>query len=95
MHTTVAFQGEKGAYSEEAIFHFFGENVQTMPCKSIRDVFKNCEARVVDYGVVPVENSIEGSVFETYDMFLSSSVKAVGEIILRIRHCLIALPDVS
>ncbi len=95
MPTTVAFQGEKGAYSEEAILHFFGSEVQTLPCRSIREVFKNCEARVVDYGVVPVENSIEGSVFETYDMFLSSSVKAVGEIILRIRHCLIALPDVS
>lgn len=91
----MAFQGERGAYSEEAIFSYFGEDVETYPCKTIREVFKNVEARVVDQGVVPVENSIEGSVFETYDMFLSSSVKASGEIILRIRHCLIALPETS
>ncbi|MEM4573249.1 MAG: prephenate dehydratase [Candidatus Caldarchaeum sp.] len=91
----VAFQGEKGAYSEEAVFSYFGENTETVPCKTIREVFKNVEAKVVDHGVVPVENSIEGSVFETYDMFLSSSVKTTGEIILRIKHCLIALPETS
>ncbi|MCS6784122.1 MAG: prephenate dehydratase [Candidatus Caldarchaeum sp.] len=91
----VAFQGEKGAYSEEAIYSYFGEEAETVPCKTIREVFKNVEARVVEHGVVPVENSIEGSVFETYDMFLSSSVKASGEIILRIRHCLISLPETS
>ncbi|MEM0383820.1 MAG: prephenate dehydratase [Candidatus Caldarchaeum sp.] len=95
MKTSVAFQGERGAYSEEAIVSFFGEEAETVPCKTIRDVFKYTEARVVDYGVVPVENSIEGSVAETYDMFLNSSVKVVGEIILRIRHCLIALPETS
>lgn len=91
----MAFQGEKGAYSEEAIFSYFGDDVETVPCKTIREVFKYVEAKVVDHGVVPVENSIEGSVFETYDMFLSSSVRASGEIILRIKHCLIALPETS
>ncbi|MCS6769361.1 MAG: prephenate dehydratase [Candidatus Caldarchaeum sp.] len=95
MQTHVAFQGERGAYSEEAIVSFFGEAVNAVPCKTIREVFKNTEARVVDYGVVPVENSIEGSVAETYDMFLNSSVKVSGEIILRIRHCLISLPETS
>jgi len=91
----VGFQGERGAYSEEAVRTYFGEDVEVLPFKTIRDVFKNTEAGVIDYGVVPVENSIEGSVYETYDMFLSSSARVVGEIILRIRHCLIALPETS
>jgi len=91
----VAFQGEKGAYSEEAVISYFGEDVEVIPCRTIREVFNKTEARVVDYGVVPVENSIEGSVYETYDMFLSSNVKVAGEIILRIRHCLISSYDTS
>jgi prephenate dehydratase len=91
----VGFQGERGAYSEEAVRTYFGGDVEVFPCKTIRDVFKNTEAGVIDYGVVPIENSIEGSVYETYDMFLSSSARVVGEIILRIRHCLVALPETS
>ncbi len=89
----VAYQGERGAYSEEAVYTHFGPDVKAVPCRTIREVFNNTEARTVDYGVVPVENSIEGSVSETYDMFLTSSVKVVGEIILRISHCLIVNPE--
>ncbi|MEM3032021.1 MAG: prephenate dehydratase [Nitrososphaerota archaeon] len=89
----VAFQGERGAYSEEAIHTHFGPDVETVPCKTIREVFNRTEAKTVDYGVVPVENSIEGSVSETYDMLLTSSVKVAGEIILRISHCLIVNPE--
>ena len=91
----VAFHGEKGAYSEEAIYRHFGENVETVPCRTIREVFNYAEVGYVDYGVVPVENSIEGSVYETYDMLITTSVRVVGEIILRVVHCLIALPGVS
>ncbi|GBC69416.1 P-protein [archaeon HR01] len=89
----VAFQGERGAYSEEAIHTYFGLDVEALPCKTIREVFNNTEAGRTDYGVVPVENSIEGSVSETYDMLLTSSVRVVGEIVLRISHCLIAHHD--
>ncbi|MEM4410929.1 MAG: prephenate dehydratase [Candidatus Caldarchaeum sp.] len=95
MGLRVAFQGEKGAYSEEAVISYFGDKAELFPCKTIREVFKNTEALVVDFGVVPVENSIEGSVAETYDMFLTSSVKVVGEIILKIRHCLISHPGTT
>jgi prephenate dehydratase len=93
LKTRVGFQGEHGAYSEEATFSHFSTVVNTIPFKTIREVFNLTEAGEIDYGVVPIENSIEGSVYETYDMLLTSSVKVVGEIVLRIVHCLIALPS--
>jgi chorismate mutase/prephenate dehydratase len=89
----VGFQGEHGAYSEQAIINHFGEGAATVPNKSIREVFNLTEVGAVDLGVVPIENSIEGSVSETYDLLLTSSVKVVGEIVLRVVHCLIGLPS--
>ena len=87
----IGFQGEHGAYSEEAIFKQFGRDVKTVPAVSIHEVFNLTEAGAVDLGVVPVENSVEGSINETYDMLLSSNLTVVGEIVLRVVHCLIAL----
>jgi chorismate mutase / prephenate dehydratase len=86
----IAFQGELGAYSEMAVYDFFGQNVEVKPCKSFDEVFENVKAGTVDYGVVPIENSIEGSVNRTYDLFLEYDLKVCGEIIIRISHCLIA-----
>jgi chorismate mutase/prephenate dehydratase len=86
----VAFQGELGAYSEMAVYSFFGESVEVKPCESFDEVFESVKAGDVDYGVVPVENSIEGSVNRTYDLFLEYDLKVCGEIIIRISHCLIA-----
>jgi chorismate mutase/prephenate dehydratase len=86
----IAFQGELGAYSEMAVYNFFGQNVEVKPCKSFDEVFENVKAGTVDYGVVPIENSIEGSVNRTYDLFLEYDLKVCGEIIIRISHCLIA-----
>ncbi|MEJ2241886.1 MAG: prephenate dehydratase domain-containing protein, partial [Candidatus Bathyarchaeota archaeon] len=65
-----AFQGELGAYSEMAVYNFFGQNIEVRPCKSFDDVFENVKIGKVNYGVVPIENSIEGSVNRTYDLFL-------------------------
>ena len=87
----VGFQGEHGAYSEQAIENEFGAETETVPCKSIREVFNLTEVGSVDLAVVPIENSIEGSVGETYDLLLTSSVKVVGEIVLRVVHCLIGM----
>jgi chorismate mutase / prephenate dehydratase len=86
----IAFQGELGAYSEMAVYDFFGQDVEVKPCKSFDEVFENVKADTVDYGVVPIENSIEGSVNRTYDLFLEYDLKVCGEIIIRISHCLIA-----
>ena len=88
----IGFQGEHGAYSEEAIFKEFGKEVKTVPTASIHEVFNLTEAGSVDLGVVPVENSVEGSINETYDMLLSSNLAVIGEVVLRVVHCLIALP---
>ncbi|HUH99735.1 MAG TPA: prephenate dehydratase [Nitrososphaerales archaeon] len=89
---SIAFQGEHGAYSEEAIYKRFGKSVKTVPTVSIHEVFNLTEAGAVDLGVVPIENSVEGSINETYDMLLSSNLTVLGEVVLRVVHCLIALP---
>jgi chorismate mutase/prephenate dehydratase len=88
----VAFQGEIGAYSESAIYEFFGSAAQPIPCKRFSDVFKSVESNEVDFGVVPIENSIEGSVTQVYDLFLEYDLKVYGEVVLKIAHCLIANP---
>ncbi|NWG09931.1 MAG: prephenate dehydratase [Nitrososphaerales archaeon] len=86
----VAFQGEIGAYSEEAAFLFFGPSVEAKPHRSLPEVFKAVEEGWADFGIVPVENSLEGSVNQTYDLLLSSELKVSGEVVLRVTHCLIA-----
>jgi len=88
--TLVAFQGEIGAYSEEAALHFFGTSIQVKPFESLDNVFKTVEQDEAQFGVVPVENSLEGSISKTYDLFLDSSLKVCGETELRVSHCLIA-----
>jgi chorismate mutase/prephenate dehydratase len=92
---SVAFQGEIGAYSEEAAINFFGAGVQVKPCETLEDVFKAVEQGEVQFGIVPVENSIEGSISKTYDLLLESPLKVCGEIELRVSHCLIANPGVT
>ncbi|MEM3703145.1 MAG: prephenate dehydratase domain-containing protein, partial [Candidatus Bathyarchaeia archaeon] len=86
----VAFQGEAGAYSEIAVYKHFVSKIQTVPCKSFSEVFRSVKAGKVDYGIIPVENSIEGSVSQVYDLFFEYDLKVCGEIILKIEHCLIA-----
>jgi len=91
---TVAFQGEIGAYSGEVALQFFGSSIQLKPCEGLDDVFKAVEQDEVQFGVVPAENSLEGSISQTYDLFLDSNLKVCGEIELRIVHCLIGVPEV-
>jgi chorismate mutase/prephenate dehydratase len=93
--TRIAFQGESGAYSEEATSHFFQPPLQLKPCESFDEVFTAVEKDDVDFGMVPVENSLEGSVSRVYDLLLESSLMVCGETELRVSHCLIAHPDTS
>jgi chorismate mutase/prephenate dehydratase len=88
----VAFQGEIGAYSESAVYSFFGSSVEVKPCKNLSNVFESVKRQETLYGVVPIENSIEGSVNQTYDLFLEYNLNVYGEIVLKIAHCLIAHP---
>lgn len=89
-----AFQGEGGAFSEDAIITFFG-NIETIPCKSFSNVFDAVLRAEVEFGVVPVENSQAGSINETYDLLLIHPLNIFGEINMRISHCLVALPGES
>ncbi|MDO8567304.1 MAG: prephenate dehydratase [Dehalococcoidales bacterium] len=91
----VAFQGEMGAYSEEAVFHFFGSSVQVRPRETLEEVFKIVESEEVPYGMVPIENSLEGSISRTYDLMLESALKVYGETEVRVIHCLIGTPEAS
>ncbi|MBM4447276.1 MAG: prephenate dehydratase [Chloroflexi bacterium] len=92
--TKVAFQGESGAFSEDAVVTFF-EDAELSPNRYIGDVFEAVLRDDVDFGVVPVENSQAGSINDTYDMLLSYPLNIFGEIHLRISHCLMALPGES
>ena len=93
--TTVAFQGERGAYSESAVYQFFGEKAEVKPCKDFRDVFESVKGGEVQAGVVPVENSLEGSINQNYDLFFSYDLKVCGEVIVRVAHCLIVNPGAT
>jgi len=90
----VAFQGEIGAYSEEVAFQFFGSSIQVKPHESLEEVFEAVEQDEVQFGVVPGENSLEGSISRVYDLLLDSNLKVCGEIEFRVVHCLIGVPGV-
>ncbi len=91
----VAYQGEPGAYSEEAAFRFFGPGIKVKPCESLDDVFQAVSEGEAQQGIVPIENSLEGSISRVYDLLLDSSLKVCGETELRVIHCLISSPDTS
>jgi prephenate dehydratase len=86
----VGFQGERGAYGEEATLGLFGPQVEVVPLPSFRAVFEAVAQGRVDGGVVPVENSIAGSVIENVDLLLEFPLSITGELALHIRHCLLA-----
>jgi prephenate dehydratase len=93
--TTVAFQGEPGAYSEEAIRQHFGPGVETISCRAFEHIFEAVEEGSADYGAVPVENSAAGSINKAYDLLLDHDLRVHGEILLRIRHNLLAMEGQS
>lgn len=88
----VAFQGERGAFSEEAAVKLLGRNLAFSPRPRFEDVFRALAAREVDYAVVPIENTLAGSVHENYDHLLHFKLPIVAETKVRIVHNLIARP---
>jgi prephenate dehydratase len=87
----VAFQGERGAYSEAAALAHFG-TIEPAPRRALADVFDAVERGEAERGMVPVENSQAGSINETYDLLARRALHIVGERNHRIEHCLLALP---
>jgi len=87
----VAFQGERGAFAEDAAVSFFGDT-ELVTYRHLEDVFVSVVRGEADFGVVAAENSLAGSINETYDLLLQYEVNIYGEIKLRISHCLMALP---
>jgi prephenate dehydratase len=85
----IAFQGEPGAYSEQAVFDYFGQ-VQTLPCESFDLVFEAVNSGKCNSGLIPIENSLAGSIHQNYDLLLRNNLHINGEYFLRVRHCLIA-----
>lgn len=90
----IAFQGERGAFSELASRQFFGEDSRVLPCHLFKDVFDSVAAGKANYGVIPVENALGGAVYDPLDLLkIHSELTVVGETEVRVVHNLIAFPD--
>ncbi len=88
----VAFQGVRGAYSESAIYSFFGPETETLSCSSLRDMFEGVESGQADAALLPVENALIGSMPQAYELLMERDLRIQAEVILRIRHTLMATP---
>jgi len=87
---TIAFQGEHGAYSEQAIRKLLGESPVTLPCRSFQEILDFVNEGKADYAILPVENSLAGTVIPAYDALIDSDLLVQAEVMLRIEHCLMA-----
>ena len=85
----IGFLGPLGTFSEQAAIAQFGHGVDAVPCVSIDEVFRAASAGTIDFGVVPIENSTEGAVSRTLDLFLQSSLRICGEVSVPVRHHLL------
>ena len=89
---TVAFQGEHGAYSEQAVRQHFGVEIVTLPVRAFVDIIEPLKSGRADYGMLPVENSLAGTVLPAYDLLANTDLHVRAEVVLRVEHCLMAPP---
>jgi prephenate dehydratase len=92
---SVAFQGERGAYSEAAALEYFGQPIEPVACESFDEVFDCVQQGRCERGIIPIENSLAGSIHRNYDLLLRHDLHIVGERIHRVKHCLVAQPGVE
>ena len=88
----IAFQGSRGAYSESAAYHLFGNDIEVVPMDTFEQIFQGIETGAVDGGAIPIENSTAGSIYDNYDLLYKWRHPIVGEVKLQISHSLCALP---
>ncbi|HYK89446.1 MAG TPA: prephenate dehydratase [Acidobacteriota bacterium] len=93
--TTVAFQGELGAFSQEASRKIFGTSIKALPCMTFDDVFEAVAGKNAELAVIPIENSLAGSIHQNFDLLSRHSLEAIAETYVRIEHNLIAHPGTS
>ncbi|HLZ44966.1 MAG TPA: prephenate dehydratase [Gemmatimonadales bacterium] len=92
MPEAVAIQGEAGSFSHTAALETHGPDLQLVPCPTFVELFRSVEVGTATTGVVPIENTLAGSVHENYDLLSAHALHVVAETEVRIRHCLIAAP---
>ncbi len=88
--TIVAFQGEPGAYSEQAVRQHFGTAVTPLPCRSFSEIFTAVQDNRATFGMLPVENSLAGTVIPAYDLLIDHDLRVQAEAVVRVEHCLMA-----
>lgn len=86
----VAYQGEPGAYSEQAVRQHFGPEVARLPCHGFSEIFEALQHGRVTHGMLPVENSLAGTVIPAYDLLVDHDMHVQAEVIVRVQHCLMA-----
>lgn len=90
--STIAFQGEHGAYSEQAVRQHFGPGASTLPCRTFLGITDALQSGHAQFGMLPVENSLAGTVVPAYDLLIDYDLHIQAEVILRVEHCLVAPP---
>lgn len=95
MKYKIAIQGEAASFHYIAALRFFNSDIKIVPCETFRQAFDAVKNQRVDFAVCAIENSLFGSINETYDLLVSSKLSIVGEVYLRIKQCLIGLPNSS
>jgi prephenate dehydratase len=94
-NSSVAFQGEPGAFSHQACLKIFGSNVKPKACFVFDDVFESVARKRADFAVVPIENTLAGSIHQNFDLLARHSLEVIAETYLRVEHNLIANPHTS
>ena len=92
---SVAIQGERGSFSDEAAHKLLGRRIRVEPCETFPTAFRSVARGRTIYCLVPIENTLFGSVYENYDLLLEHDLHIVGEVNLRIVHSLIAFPGTT
>ncbi len=90
MPPEVAFQGEPGAYSEQAVRQHFGADARSLPCRTFGGIFEAIQDGRASHGMLPVENSLAGTVSPAYDLLMDHDLQVQAEAIVKVEHCLMA-----